>query len=273
MRSTRRSRSSWTIMGPAADSVATCRAKSTSSMPRGRPRPTRKPRPRRKGIEWTRFVVGYDGITLVINPKNDFVKSLTVEQLESDLGAREQGQDLEGRRPFVARPRDRSLLARQRLGDVRVLHRGDRRQGQEPARRRAAKLRRQHARATASPATAMGLATSATPITPPTKISCAPWPSRPAPTPSRCCQAPRRSPTSRTPRCRAPYSSTSRTRQRAGPKWPSSSRSTLENVDELAVKGGYDPPTAEDKAANSVTLTKLLAAGASDSPAPAEAAK
>jgi phosphate transport system substrate-binding protein len=34
------------------------------------------------GIEWTRFLVGYDGITLVVNPKNDFVKVLTVEQLK-----------------------------------------------------------------------------------------------------------------------------------------------------------------------------------------------
>jgi phosphate transport system substrate-binding protein len=36
-----------------------------------------------QGIDWSRFVVGYDGITLVVNPKNDFVKSLTVEQLKS----------------------------------------------------------------------------------------------------------------------------------------------------------------------------------------------
>jgi phosphate transport system substrate-binding protein len=36
-----------------------------------------------QGIEWTRFLVGYDGITLVVNPKNDFAKSLTVEQLKA----------------------------------------------------------------------------------------------------------------------------------------------------------------------------------------------
>ena len=36
-----------------------------------------------QGIDWTRFIVGYDGITLVVNPKNDFVKSLTVEQLKA----------------------------------------------------------------------------------------------------------------------------------------------------------------------------------------------
>jgi phosphate transport system substrate-binding protein len=38
---------------------------------------------RAQGIEWTRFLVGYDGITLVVNPKNDFVKSLSVEQLKT----------------------------------------------------------------------------------------------------------------------------------------------------------------------------------------------
>jgi phosphate transport system substrate-binding protein len=34
------------------------------------------------GMNWARFLVGYDGITLVVNPKNDFVKSLSVEQLK-----------------------------------------------------------------------------------------------------------------------------------------------------------------------------------------------
>jgi phosphate transport system substrate-binding protein len=38
---------------------------------------------RQQGIEWTRFLVGYDGITVVVNPKNDFVKSLTVAQLKA----------------------------------------------------------------------------------------------------------------------------------------------------------------------------------------------
>jgi phosphate transport system substrate-binding protein len=39
-----------------------------------------------QGIDWSRFLVGYDGITLVVNPKNDFVKSLTVEQLKKLWG-------------------------------------------------------------------------------------------------------------------------------------------------------------------------------------------
>jgi phosphate transport system substrate-binding protein len=36
-----------------------------------------------QGIEWTRFLVGYDGITVVVNPKNNFAKSLSVAQLKA----------------------------------------------------------------------------------------------------------------------------------------------------------------------------------------------
>ena len=35
-----------------------------------------------QGLDWVRFLVGYDGITIVVNPKNDFVKELSVEQLK-----------------------------------------------------------------------------------------------------------------------------------------------------------------------------------------------
>jgi phosphate transport system substrate-binding protein len=46
-------------------------------------KPDEEANARQQGIDWTRFLVGYDGITLVVNPKNDFVKSLTVEQLKA----------------------------------------------------------------------------------------------------------------------------------------------------------------------------------------------
>ena len=42
-------------------------------------KPDEESKAKDQGIEWTRFLVGYDGITLVVNPKNDFVKSLTVD--------------------------------------------------------------------------------------------------------------------------------------------------------------------------------------------------
>ncbi|HMB08694.1 MAG TPA: PstS family phosphate ABC transporter substrate-binding protein, partial [Isosphaeraceae bacterium] len=46
-------------------------------------KPDEESKAKAQGIEWTRFLVGYDGITVVINPKNDFVKSLTVAQLKA----------------------------------------------------------------------------------------------------------------------------------------------------------------------------------------------
>lgn len=48
-------------------------------------KPEEEEQARAKGFEWTRFIVGYDGITLVVNPKNAFVKALTVEQLQKLL--------------------------------------------------------------------------------------------------------------------------------------------------------------------------------------------
>jgi phosphate transport system substrate-binding protein len=36
-----------------------------------------------QALDWTRFVVGYDGITLVVNKDNDFVKELSVAQLKT----------------------------------------------------------------------------------------------------------------------------------------------------------------------------------------------
>ena len=47
----------------------------------------------------------------------------------------------------------------------------------------------------------------------------------------------------------------------------------IENIDELAVKGGYDPPTAQDKTNNSETLAKLLPSGDSKAKATVPAAE
>lgn len=46
-------------------------------------RPDEEAKAREQGIDWTRFVVGYDGITLVVNPANEFVKTLSVEQVKA----------------------------------------------------------------------------------------------------------------------------------------------------------------------------------------------
>src|SRR5262249_23480029 len=46
-------------------------------------KPDEEKRAKEQGIEWTRFVVGYDGITVVVNVKNDFVQDLSVDQLKA----------------------------------------------------------------------------------------------------------------------------------------------------------------------------------------------
>ena len=46
-------------------------------------KPDEEAKAKAQGLDWSRFVVGYDGITLVVNPKNDFVKSLSVAQLKA----------------------------------------------------------------------------------------------------------------------------------------------------------------------------------------------
>lgn len=35
-----------------------------------------------QGLEWVRFLVGYDGITVVVHPSNDFARELSVDQLK-----------------------------------------------------------------------------------------------------------------------------------------------------------------------------------------------
>ena len=45
-------------------------------------KPEEESKAKSQALDWTRYTVGYDGITVVVNPKNTFVKSLTVEQLK-----------------------------------------------------------------------------------------------------------------------------------------------------------------------------------------------
>jgi phosphate transport system substrate-binding protein len=45
--------------------------------------PDEESKAKAQAIDWTRFVVGYDGITLVVNPKNGFAKALSLDQLKA----------------------------------------------------------------------------------------------------------------------------------------------------------------------------------------------
>ena len=47
----------------------------------------------------------------------------------------------------------------------------------------------------------------------------------------------------------------------------------VENLEQLATKALYDPPTAEDKAANLETLNKLLPGGAGEAKTTAKVAE
>jgi len=49
-------------------------------------KPEEESRAREQGLDWDRYTVGYDGITVVVHPKNDFVKDLSVEQLKKLWG-------------------------------------------------------------------------------------------------------------------------------------------------------------------------------------------
>lgn len=50
-------------------------------------RPEEESRARELGMPWTRFIVGYDGITVVVHPTNTFVRHLSVAQLRAIFSA------------------------------------------------------------------------------------------------------------------------------------------------------------------------------------------
>ncbi|WP_337176431.1 PstS family phosphate ABC transporter substrate-binding protein [Paludisphaera sp.] len=45
-------------------------------------KPDEKSKAWARGMEWTRLLIAYDGITVAVNPKNDFARELSVEQLK-----------------------------------------------------------------------------------------------------------------------------------------------------------------------------------------------
>jgi len=49
-------------------------------------KPEEEAKAKEQGLDWVRFLVGYDGITVVVNPKNAFVKELSVDQLRTLWG-------------------------------------------------------------------------------------------------------------------------------------------------------------------------------------------
>ncbi len=70
-------------------------------------KPDEEAKAKAQGLDWTRFLVGYDGITRRRQPEERLRQGADRRAAQGDLGARQQGQDLEGRRP-VAGPTGRS---------------------------------------------------------------------------------------------------------------------------------------------------------------------
>ncbi len=232
-----------------------------------------------QGIEWSRFLVGYDGITLVVNPKNNFAKSLSVAQLKSiwatgskamtwkdvdpawpdrkiilyspdhDSGTFEffveaiVGKDV-GQRDDVQPSSDDNTLVIGVSGDADALGYF----GYSYFASNQDKLR----------AVAVQNGPDAPPVLP--------------------------SPTTIIDKTYAPlsrplfiYVKNSAARRAEVSEFL---KYYLDNIDQLAVTGGYAPPTAEDKTANQATLAKLLPAAGGLTPAagdkvetPAPAAK
>ena len=92
----------------------------------------RKERAPKAGIEYIELPVALDALTVVVNPENDWVDHLTVAELKKIWEPAAQGkvtkwsQVREGLPDAAAQ----AVRPRRRLRHVRLLHRGDRRQGQ-----------------------------------------------------------------------------------------------------------------------------------------------
>jgi phosphate transport system substrate-binding protein len=232
-------------------------------------KPDEESKAKAQGIEWTRFLVGYDGITLVVNPKNDFVKSLSVEQLkkiwaegssvttwkdvdpawparkiilyspDNDSGTYEFFIDAilgkgKGQRDDVQQSSDDNTLVIGVAGDPGGLGYF----GYAYYAANTDKLR----------AVAVQNGSSAKPVTP--------------------------SPATIIDKTYAPlsrplyiYVKNSAARR---PEVGQFLKHYLGNIDEFAEKARYARPTAEDKAANEATLAGLIPGGASQAPGPAQ---
>ena len=92
---------------------------------------------KKNGIEFIELPVAFDALTVAVNPKNNLGECMTVAELKKIWEPDAQGKitkwsDVES---GVARTRNQAVRRRHRLGHVRLLHRGDQRQGQGQPRR------------------------------------------------------------------------------------------------------------------------------------------
>jgi len=235
-------------------------------------KPGEESKAKAQGIEWSQFLVGYDGITLVVNPKNDFVKSLSVEQLkaiwapgskaitwkdvdpawpnrkiilyspDNDSGTFEffveaiVGKDV-GQRDDVQQSSDDNTLVIGVAGDPDSLgYFGYAYFAANQQKLRALAVQNGPGAPAVLPSPATIIDKTYAPLSRPLFI----------------------------------YVKNSAARRAEVGEFLNY---YLDNIDKFAVTGGYAPPTAQDKTANQATLAKLLRSGGSDVETPAPAAK
>jgi phosphate transport system substrate-binding protein len=224
-----------------------------------------------QGIEWTRFFVGYDGITLVVNANNSFADSLSVEQLKvlwapgskvttwKDISASWPARKIvfyspdndsgtfeffteaivgkaKSQRDDVQQSADDNTLVNGVAGDPDGLgYFGYAYYASNNKKLRAIAVKNGPDAPPVLPSPATIADKSYAPLSRPLFI----------------------------------YVKNSAARR---PEVDRFVKYYLENVDQLAVKGGYDPPTAEDKAANQDALAKLSSASGAGAKARAQSA-
>ena len=81
------------------------------------------------GIDYIELPVAYDGMAVVVNPKNTWATSMTVAELKKLWDPAAQGKVLRWNqvRAGLAESGNSSVRRRRRFGHVRLLHRGDQR--------------------------------------------------------------------------------------------------------------------------------------------------
>ena len=89
------------------------------------------------GITYYELPIAYDAITVVMNPQNTWIKSLTVAELKKmwEPAASGQAAQVEADQFRLARSAAQAVRPRRGLRHVRLLHRGRDRQGQVQPRR------------------------------------------------------------------------------------------------------------------------------------------
>ena len=93
-------------------------------------RPTEAEACAKAGVEYIELPVAYDGLAIVVHPKNTWATSMTVAELKKLWEPAAQGKIMRWNQVRTGWPdqRDPSVRRRHRLGHLRLLHRGHRRE-------------------------------------------------------------------------------------------------------------------------------------------------